>query len=71
MQSRKGNIKQMRKLGVERWKAKSGYRRRSLVDSAFYRDRQRGGAEDRAKQVKLPHASERLERETICFSKEG
>ena len=37
MQSRNRNIKQMRKVGLEKWKQKSGYHRRSLVETAFYR----------------------------------
>ena len=37
MASRNRNIKQMRKLGLEKWKRKSGYHRRSLVETAFHR----------------------------------
>lgn len=37
MQSRNQNILQMRKVGLEKWKNKSGYHRRSLVETAFYR----------------------------------
>jgi IS5 family transposase len=37
MVSRNRNIKQMRKLGLIKWKQKSGYHKRSLVETAFYR----------------------------------
>ena len=37
MVSRNRNIKQMRKLGLGKWKRKSGYHRRSLVETAIYR----------------------------------
>lgn len=37
LQSRNRNIKQRRKLGLEKWKRKSGYHKRSLVETAFYR----------------------------------
>jgi hypothetical protein len=37
MESRNQNIKRMRKLGLEKWKRKSGYHRRSLVQTTFYR----------------------------------
>ena len=37
MESRNRNIKQMRKLGLDRWKCKSGYHKRSLVETAFHR----------------------------------
>ena len=37
MISRNQNIKQMRKLGLVKWKRKSGYHKRSLVETAFYR----------------------------------
>ena len=37
MQARNQNIKRMRKLGLKRWKQKSGYHKRSLVETAFYR----------------------------------
>jgi hypothetical protein len=37
MESRNRNIKQMRKLGLDKWKQKSGYHRRSLVETAFQR----------------------------------
>ena len=37
MASRNRNIKQMRKLGLDKWKPKSGYHRRSLVETAFHR----------------------------------
>lgn len=37
MQSRNRNIKQMRKLGLVKWKHKNCYHKRSLVETAFYR----------------------------------
>ena len=37
MQGRNRNIKQVKKIGLEKWKAKSGYHKRSLVETAFYR----------------------------------
>lgn len=37
MASRNRNIKQMRKLGLDKWKRKSCYHKRSLVETAFYR----------------------------------
>jgi hypothetical protein len=37
MARRNRNIKQMRKHGLVKWKQKSGYHRRSLVETAFYR----------------------------------
>jgi hypothetical protein len=37
MRSRNRNIKQMRKLGLSKWKRKSGYHKRSLVETAFHR----------------------------------
>jgi transposase len=37
MAGRNRNIKQMRKLGLEKWKHKSGYHKRSLVETAFHR----------------------------------
>lgn len=37
MASRNRNIKQMRKHGMDKWKRKSNYHRRSLVETAFYR----------------------------------
>lgn len=37
MRSRNRNIKQMRKLGLVKWKHQSGYHKRSLVETAFYR----------------------------------
>lgn len=37
MGGRNRNIKQMRKLGLDRWKSKSGYHKRSLVETAFHR----------------------------------
>jgi hypothetical protein len=37
MAGRNRNIKQMRRVGLDKWKRKSGYHRRSLVEAAFYR----------------------------------
>jgi hypothetical protein len=37
MAGRNRNIKQMRKLGLVKWKRKSGYHKRSLVETAFHR----------------------------------
>jgi len=37
MQSRNRNIKQVRKVGLVKWKRRSGYHNRSLVETAFYR----------------------------------
>ena len=37
MASRNRNIKQMRRLGLEKWKSRSGYHKRSLVETAFHR----------------------------------
>lgn len=37
MKDRNQNIKQMKKAGLEKWKMRSGYHRRSLVETAFYR----------------------------------
>jgi IS5 family transposase len=37
MQARNHNIKRMRKLGPLKWKTKSGYHKRSLVETAFFR----------------------------------
>ncbi|HET8669649.1 MAG TPA: IS5 family transposase [Candidatus Saccharimonadales bacterium] len=37
MASRNRNIKQMRRVGLDKWKRKSGYHRRSLIETAFFR----------------------------------
>lgn len=37
MQARNQNIKRVKKLGPQKWKKRSGYHRRSLVETAFYR----------------------------------
>lgn len=37
MAGRNRNIKRMRRLGLEKWKQKSGYHKRSLVETAFHR----------------------------------
>lgn len=37
MRSRNRNIKRMRKVGLEKWKRRSGYHKRSLVETAFHR----------------------------------
>jgi transposase len=37
MKSRNRNIKQVRKFGIEKWKNRSGYHKRSLVETAFHR----------------------------------
>jgi hypothetical protein len=37
MKGRNQNIRQMKKLGLAKWKKKQGYHRRSLVETAFYR----------------------------------
>jgi hypothetical protein len=37
LKERNSNLRQVRKLGLEGWKKKSGYHKRSLVETAFYR----------------------------------
>lgn len=37
MESRNRNIKRMRRLGLDKWKQRSGYHKRSLVETAFHR----------------------------------
>ena len=52
LEDRNSNLRQVRRLGLEGWKKRSGYHKRSLVETAFYRlktifsDRLRGRRAD-------------------------